>query len=71
MSFVKFLTQKLLETNVRKLERPDIWRLYHLVHFYKTRDDQIPQNEVNLPDQKAALSEQYSIVHKNIQQQVS
>ncbi len=71
MSFVKLLAQKILENNVRKLEGPDIWRLYNLVHLYKTCVGKTTQyHEANLPDQEVTLTEQYNIVHENIQQQV-
>ncbi len=70
MSFVKVLARRVLESNVRKLEQPDIWKLFHLVHFYKGLGIKGDQTFRDIPDQKTTLKEQYSIVHKHIQQQV-
>lgn len=70
MSFVKVLARRVLESNVRKLEQPDIWKLYHLVHFYKGFGIKGDQTFGDIPDQKTPLKEQYRIVHKHVQQQV-
>ena len=74
MSFVKALVNRILQHNVRKLEEQDIWRLYHLVHFYKAisaKGGQISEgNMPNLPNQSVSLKEQYRIVYTHINNQV-
>lgn len=72
MSVVRALVQKILEINVRKLEEPDIWKLYHLVHFYKALVSKGVHNDsLNLPDQNVSLKEKYKIVYTHIKEQVS
>ena len=80
MSFVRSLTARILRNKARSLEETDIWRLYHLLYFYKppigegglqTSDGPGSKVKDTLPDQKASLEDQYQFVQSEVNNQVN
>ena len=68
MALMRHLASRLLRNKRSLQDELDIWRLYHVLHYYERCGGQ--EIRVPLPNQRVSVSKQFTAVQKAVTKQV-